>query len=89
VRLVFSLFLLLAIAALSWYLYQLWGQAGELQKESDLLTKELQPLQKENAELLAEIKRLDDPENLETELRKAGYAAPGEKVIIIIPKKSP
>ena len=80
-RLLLSLFLILAVGAMSWYLYKLWRQTAELKQESDKLTWELTPLQKENTELLAEIQRLEDPENLEIELRKSGYALPGEKVI--------
>ncbi len=86
-RFLLSLFLILAVGAMGWYLYQLWQQTRALQKEADKLAGELLPLQKESAELLAEAKRLDDPENLEVELRKSGYALPGEKVIILIPKR--
>lgn len=74
---------------MSWYLYNLYYQAQALKAEADKLVKQTQPLSRENQQLLAEIGRLEDPENLEIELRKAGYAAPGEKVIILVPKKQP
>jgi len=87
VRIILGIFLIIAIGALSWYLYQLYQQRRVLADQSEKLLQEIQPLEKENQELTAELKRLEDPENLEIELREAGYASPGEKVLIIVPKE--
>lgn len=68
-------------------LTQLYAQERALQRELAELTKKTEPLQEENKKVFRELQVLKNPGNLEREFRRAGFAAPGEKVFIIVPKQ--
>ena len=81
--------LLLGLGALSFQLYRLYIQRSALEKELITLKASTKPLIKENEKLLTELKYYENPDNLERELRKSGYAAPDEKVFVIVPRQQP
>ena len=82
------LVLLVSIAAVGFNLYRLYNQKIALEKDLNKVSEQLQPLDGENRELTAEIDYFQNPDNLEKELRsRFNYAAPGETMVIIIPKK--
>lgn len=69
-------------------LYRLYNQKIALEKDLNKVSEQFQPLSGENKELAAEIDYFQNPDNLEKELRsRFNYAAPGETMVIIIPKK--
>jgi len=81
------LVLLAVISLLSFQIYSLNKQRLVLKSDFDKITKELTPLNKENKELIAEINYLENPDNLEKELRsRFNYVKPGEKLIIVVPE---
>lgn len=79
--------LLIIIAFLMTQLYRLSMQNHALNREFAELTRKTKPLQKENKDILEQLQALKNPGNLEREFRRAGFAAPGEKVFIIVPKQ--
>lgn len=78
----FSIIIFLAIQ-----LTQLYMQERTLNREFAEFTKKIEPLQKENKEISRELQALKNKGNLEREFRRAGFAAPGEKIFIIVPKQ--
>ena len=81
------LVLLAVISLLSFQIYSLNKQRISLKNDLDKITKELTPLNEENKELIAEINYLENPDNLEKELRsRFNYVKPGEKLIIVVPE---
>ena len=89
VRVVIYLILILSIATVGWQAFRLYRQKTALQKDFDKIIAQVEPLKKENGEILSEIEYFKNPNNLEKELRaRFNYAAAGEKMIIVVPKKS-
>lgn len=79
--------LILATGAFAIQLYRLVWQYSDLQKEASIVSKELQNIEEENKKLTADLEYFKDNKHLEGEARKAGYALPDEKVLIIVPEK--
>lgn len=79
--------LLGVIAFLFFQLYRLLTQEQKLQRELTEFMSTAEPLTKENEEISRQLHALQNRANLEREFRRAGYAAPGEKVFIIVPKQ--
>ena len=76
-----------AVVFLGW---QLWRQIGEYRADDarlQAMTDKLRPVAEENVKLAEDLKSLESRDTMLRELRRAGYAAPGEKVIVIVPKK--
>lgn len=80
-------FLLAIIFFLFIQFYRLFIQERVLQRALAELTRKIEPLQKENEQVARQLQALQNPANIEREFRRAGYAAPGEKVFIIVPKQ--
>ena len=78
--------ILIAIGFLFFQLYRLFMQQRGLQTELTQLIQKTEPVQKDNQKVTDQLRLLKKPEYLDRELRRAGYAAPGEKVFIIVPK---
>ena len=76
----------IAIAFLSLQSYRLIKQYRGTQREYDEIIKKMAPLATENVALQANLKALESGWRAERELHNAGYAAPGEKILIIIPR---
>ncbi len=76
---------IMVIGFLILQLYRLAMQHYTLTQQFTELVKKTEPLQKENSRVESDLKALENPANIERELRRAGYAAPGEKVFIIVP----
>lgn len=84
--------LLVAIvfAATAVQLKGLYYRNEALGAERDRVVKKVDGLSRENVDLEATIAYLDDPENLAKAARKElNYGAPGERLMVIIPKKNP
>lgn len=78
---------IIIIGFLALQLYRLAIQHYAFKQQLTELVKKIEPLQKENNAVESDLKALENSANIERELRRAGYAAPGEKVFIIVPKK--
>ncbi len=76
-----------AVGALAFQLYRLAVKKGELERELAAIEAKIAPLAKENGKLENDLSSLKDSDTVLRELRRAGYAAPGEKVYVIIPKR--
>ena len=83
------LFLVLATvtSAFSFQFYRLAQQKKGLDLELAKINQQIIPIKEDNEKLLADVKYFEKPERLENELRKAGYALPEEKMLIIVPEK--
>ncbi len=68
-------------------LYRLIGQYNSTKKEQSAINMELEAVRIENEKLMADLDYFKQKEHLEREIRKADYALPNEKVLIIIPEK--
>ena len=79
--------LILATGAFAVQLYRLAWQYSDVKKEALTVSKELRNIEKENKQLTADLNYFKDNKHLEGEARKAGYAFPDEKVLIIVPEK--
>jgi cell division protein FtsB len=78
------------VFAAGFLLYQLWNQYlawHAIDRKLTALEMKLTPLERENGRIGTDLKALETPDAVLRELRRAGYAAPGEKVIVIVPKK--
>ncbi len=75
------------IVFLSWQLFRQYTAYQSLERQLDSVEQKLTPLAKENGVLASNLKSLEGRDTQLRELRRAGYAAPGEKVFVIIPKK--
>lgn len=74
---------------LSAELISLWKQKGSLEAQYGEAKSQFETAQKERDRLKADLLYLSNPVNLEKELRdRLHYQAPGEKVIILVPKES-
>ncbi len=78
---------LAGIAFLSWQLFRQYAAYQSLERQLAGVELKLAPLTKENGMLADNLKSLEGQDAQLRELRRAGYAAPGEKVFVIIPKK--
>jgi cell division protein FtsB len=76
-----------AVVFLSVQAARLWEKQRTLQRKLGEITAKNEALRKENNATLTDLKGIEDPEAIGLELRRAGYAAPGEKVFIIVPKE--
>jgi len=79
--------LLITIAFLVTQLYRLFMQEQVLHRAFTELAKKTEPLKKENKEISQKLHTLKNPATIEREFRRAGFAAPGEKIFIIVPKQ--
>lgn len=84
---VFYMLLLGAIGVLVFQLVRQYREEGELRKQAEAVSMKTEPLAKENERMQADIASLDGKEAMLRELRRQGYAAPGEKVFVIVPKR--
>ena len=83
-----SLVALVIVGATAVQLYHLQVKRAELKAEYDKVNKKVTALLDENFDLQADVKYFTDPANLENEARsQLNYAKPGEKLIIVVPKK--
>jgi len=76
----------ITISFLSLQSYRLISQYRKTEYEYDEILKKMAPIAADNAALQANLKALEAGHGAERELHNAGYAAEGEKMIIIIPK---
>lgn len=76
-----------ALLFLAFQLYRLFAQEQGLERDLRELAQKTELATKENNRVESELNALKNPANIERELRRAGYAAPGEKVFIIVPKR--
>lgn len=86
-RVILLLILIAATATFSFQLYRLVKQSQSLKLEYARIDEQTGPVKLENERLAADIEYFQKPEGLEIELRKAGYALPDEKMLIIINEK--
>jgi len=84
---VFYILLLGAIGVLVLQLARQYREEGELRKQVETMRMKTEPITKENERIQGDIEGLGDTEAVLRELRRQGYAAPGEKVFVIIPKQ--
>lgn len=77
---------------MAFLLYQTWSFAGRenaAAKEAIAIQAELQKAQADLSSLQSDYEFLQNPDNLEKELRaRFNYKVPGEKLIIIVPPSS-
>lgn len=76
----------IAICFLTLQSYRLIRKYRHMQKEYEEIVHKITPLEADNATLEANLKALQAGRGAERELHNAGYAAQGEKMLIIIPK---
>lgn len=77
----------IAIGFLALQSYRLIGQYRHTQREYDEILKKMAPLAADNTALQANLNALQAGRGAERELHNAGYAAQGEKMLILIPKE--
>ena len=78
----------IVVSVLSWQLFQLYRQNHSLSAVLEDLNERVDNFTKENKEFYADIQYFSEPENLLKELRtQFNYKKPGEKLIIVVPKK--
>ncbi|MSR73638.1 MAG: hypothetical protein EXS60_01090 [Candidatus Pacebacteria bacterium] len=77
----------IAIGFLSLQSYRLIRQYRHTQNEYEEIIQKMAPFAADNEALQANLKALQAGRGAERELHNAGYAAQGEKMLIIIPKK--
>ena len=80
----------ITFAATAFFAMQAWnlyGQKRDLERGLAEVMRKMTPVAEENAKLEENLSKLEDPAAIGRELRKAGYAAPGEKVFVIVPKR--
>ena len=76
-----------AIAFLGWQIWRQVVQYRAMERQLGTVNEKLRPVLQENEKLAADLKNLENTDTMLRELRRAGYAAPGEKVFVIVPKK--
>lgn len=76
----------IALAFLAVQCFRLVGNYRKAQREYDLIIQKMGPIAAENTTLQANLAALKAGQGAERELHNAGYAAQGEKMLIIIPK---
>ncbi|MBI2406186.1 MAG: septum formation initiator family protein [Candidatus Harrisonbacteria bacterium] len=68
----------------------LYQKNGELSAAHERIAKKVAALEKENVALEGRISYAGDEKNLEREARtELNYGAPGERMLIVVPKKNP
>ncbi len=78
------------LAATISQLYKLEGKKAAFTADLKTVSGRTDALIKENENLASDIEYLHNPKNLEKEARAVlNYAKPGEKLIIVVPKKAP
>lgn len=89
-RIFVSLLAIIVLGATAVQLYDLQKKKNLLEAEYARLNKQTTEMFNENIKLEADLRYFNDPSNLEKEARlQLNYASPGEKLIIVVPKKSP
>ena len=84
----FVLFLVFIVMVFG--VYKLIVKNNALEKDIEKLGANLESLEKENRELLADIEYFEEPENLIKELKSQfNYREAGEKLIIVVPSTTP
>lgn len=84
----FVLFLVFIVMVFG--VYKLIVKNNALEKDIEKLGANLESLEKENHELLADIEYFKEPENLIKELKSQfNYREAGEKLIIVVPSTTP
>lgn len=87
-KLLLSFLVLIIFGATAYQLYGLKQKEHSLTTELQVVEKKAKALLMENVNLEADIKYYGDDANLEKEARaQLNYAKPGEKLIIVVPKK--
>lgn len=87
-RFLISIIAIVIFAATAVQLYKLQLKKAELKSELEKVEKKASALVLENKSLKEEIVYFGDSKNLEKEAKaQLNYAAPGEKLIIVVPKK--
>ncbi len=87
-KLLFSLIAILVFGATAAQVYKLEIKKRDLQAEFSKTQKQVDALDAENKLLEKNIAYFQNPKNLEKEARSQfNYARPGEKLIIIVPKR--
>ncbi len=88
-RILISIIAIVIFGATAVQLYQLQLKKAELKSGFEKAEKKVNALALENKALKEEIKYFGDSKNLEKEAKaQLNYASPGEKLIIVVPKKS-
>ena len=88
-KLLFSLIAILVFGATATQVYKLENKKADLQAEFFKVKKQVDILASENVLLEKNIVYFQNPKNLEKEARaQFNYALPGEKLIIVVPKKN-
>ncbi len=77
----------IAICFLALQSYRLIREYRHTQNEYEEIMRKMAPIEADNAALAANLKALQAGQGAERELHNAGYAAQGEKMLIIIPKE--
>lgn len=77
----------IAIGFLALQSYRLIRQYRHTQSEYEQIMRKMAPLTADNVALEANLKALQAGRGAERELHNAGYAAQGEKMLILIPKQ--
>ncbi len=68
--------------------YKLYSQKITLEKKLAKINNQLDGIYEENRKLAADLEYFKRPENLAKELRsRFNYVSPGEKLLIIVPKR--
>ncbi len=86
-KLVYIIFAII-LGGLLVQVYKIGNEGWGVNKEMKQVNKELELVEKDNADLKEKISYYSNPRNLEKELRaRFNYRLPNEKLIIIVPKK--
>lgn len=85
---IFYLILVVILALLLVQAYRLYQQYRVLDSNLSATEEKLSALDLDNAQLQADIEYFGNPENLAKEARaKLDYKKPGEKMMIVVPKR--
>ena len=88
-RILISIIAIIIFGATAFQLYELQLKKAELKSELEKVEKKVNALALENKSLKEEIEYFGDSKNLEKEAKaQLNYASPGEKLIIVVPKKN-
>ncbi len=88
VRIFISLIAIFIVGATATQLYKLQVKKMELTNELAKVSGQVADFEKENTAIELELAHLEDKERLVREAKaQFNYASPGEKLIIVVPKK--
>ncbi|MDE2001492.1 MAG: septum formation initiator family protein [Patescibacteria group bacterium] len=77
------------ILALAWFTIQLFMTHGALVDAESSAQQQLAALQQDSADLKSDLRYLQDPANLEKELKsRTNYKNPGETMVIVVPESA-